>query len=307
MSAHSPDEAIRGLLLHHVLTLAEGASAPAVGPSALLSALQHTNPELTEHTFGLHVKYLQHRGLVDASWTAGDMPWLVSLTPEGREEAAAFARDRDNPVLRVKQLQDDYLNWLYIQIEHEDRSPIPDDFLATNPAFLGNPFTAKELEKAGARLLDAAYIEGQTAWQYSAPLRPRLTAKGRYTIESGRSVHDAPPAGRPVQNFTTNVSGNANVAMGDYANQNLTVNNGWTEDITRFLDALSQASPTMPAEVQQALAPEMESARQGVQEQDASRVRRAFGAIAGFLGDLTSGTLANLLATQVPPLLALLP
>lgn len=306
MRAYTADDTIRGQILALIVELSDETTSTA-SPTAVLQRTQEIQPEMSSTTFNQHLEFLESRGLVTAQRNAGGDAYIVAVTPDGRDTASAFIAERDNPVLRRKHLQDDYLRWLYTRIEIEDGSPTPTEYLTTSPTFLGSPYTAKELEKAGGRLRDAAYIDGPGAWQYDAPIRPRLTAKGRHTVESGRSVHDTNDAPPPVQNISTVVHGNANVAVGDHASQTMTVNNAWPEKVTAFLDALAQASPTLPVELQDALQPHVQEVQQGVTQKDPSKVRAALTAIGGFLGAVSSGTLANILATQLQPLLDLLP
>lgn len=275
-----------------------------MGPTGVLHALQSLHPNVTERAFLQHVKLLESRMLVTAQWTAGDLPWVLNATAEGREVAADFARERENPVARVRQLQDDYLNWLHREIEHEDRSPTPDDYLATTPSFLGIPYTAKELLKAGQRLRDAGFIEGPETDQYDAPLRPSLTPKGRSTIELDRSAHDEPRSGS-VQNIN-NVAGNANINFGDHVTQNMQVNAPWVDQVQEFLDAVAQAGTVLPEEIRAEVEPYVEDARDGVAEQEPSKVKTAIKGIQGFLSSATSGALGNILASQVPALISLL-
>lgn len=304
MRAPTTDDAIRGQILHLMVTLSDKSSTSSIGLSKLLADLQQTYPEVTETVLGQHLELLEDRGLVRTQRNGGGVVWILELNSEGRELAAAFVHDRNDPVKRVRQLQDDYLRWVYLEIEYENHSPAPEAFLATSPTFLGVPYTAKELEKAGSRLRDNAYISGEGAWQHAAPLRPQLTAKGRHTVEENRSVHDALPQQASV---IAHVNGYANLTVGDYATQTLTVNNDWPEALTKFLDAVSEAAATMPADVRAALDPQLDEAREAVASREPSKVKKTVGAIGTFLSAATSGALGNVLAQQIPLLLAVLP
>lgn len=303
MTPNTPEDTIRGEIL---LVLAPTDGSSAMGPSGVLLALQELHPELTENDFHRQVDLLESRGLVRTQRAANNTPYVLDVEAEGREAAADFARKRVDRVARVRQLQDDYLRWLYLEIEHENRSPTPDDYLATNPSFYGLPYTAAELLKAGSRLRDAAFIEGPDSDQYDAPLRPALTVEGRRTVESNRSVHDESHHGASIQNIHNNVAGHANVNFGNNVTQNLSVNAPWTAEVQEFLDAVAQAAPTMSEDLRADIEPYLEDGRQGVIEQQPSKVKAAIEGIRGFLSAATSGALGNILATQVPALLSLL-
>lgn len=231
----------------------------------------------------------------------------VTLTPAGKSAADEFDRLRTDPVSRIRQLQDDYLRWLYEQIEVNGSSPTPDSFLAAIPAFHGSPYTSVEIERAGARLAESAFISGPAAWQYKAPLRPRLTAKGRYAVEQGRSVHDVTEP-KPVQSFTTNVHGNANVANASPGTeQHLTVHEAeWAGEVVKVLDAIAQALPSLGEETEGTAAALVSDARQAVEAEDRPRTLRALKTLGGFLADSASGALGGVLAVQVGGLLPLL-
>ena len=231
----------------------------------------------------------------------------VFLTPRGKASALELEARRSDVVARFKQLQDDYLRWLYSETEIFGRGPSPDDFLASKPAFLGLPYTATEVERAGARLKEGAFISGESAWQYTGPLRPKVSAKGRLVVEAGRSVHDQASLAHAVQNnFSTTVHGNANVANASPgATQNLVVE-GWGERVTETLDAVEQALASLPSEVRDALAPLIAEARIGVSQNEPGRARRALQAVGTFLGDATSGALGGLLGGLVMELIPVL-
>ncbi|PHJ93838.1 hypothetical protein [Nostoc linckia] len=158
--------------------------------------------EAVEH----HLELLRQRGLVRGFRSIAGLQG-VWLQPAGRAKAEEFDRLRRDPVLRRQGLQDRYLQWLYDETEVRGGAPDPDAFLATEPNFHGVLFTPVELERAGALLEEAGFIEGPSVDQYAAPLRPRPTAKGRKLVEMGGSVHDPAPAA--VQHFSTTVHGNA--------------------------------------------------------------------------------------------------
>ena len=230
----------------------------------------------------------------------------VFVTPEGKSAAETFDQARRDVILRRRQLQDDYLRWLYDEIEVNGRGPTPDDFLRGGAHFHGVVYTSDELMKAGARLKQEAYIDGPEAWQYAAPLRPRLTAKGRHTVEQGRSVHDSVHP-TPMQHFETHVQGPANVSIASsQVNQALTVSDSaWGDKVSAVLDAVTQAIGALTADESEQVAQLVDEARQGVSAQEPTRTRQALIALGGFLKDVSSGALGGILSTQVLALVAL--
>lgn len=230
----------------------------------------------------------------------------VFLLPAGKEAAQQFQLARADPVARARRLQDHYLRWLYEEEELFDGAPTPDAFLATSPHFGGLPYTAAEVEKAGARLQRDGLIEGPGVDQYAAPLRPRLTAKARSVVEGGRSVHDSIAMASSVQNITTNVHGNANIANASPgAIQTIHVGD-WGTQVAEALNAVTQALAVLPADLRGVVTPLIADAREGVAANSPGRVRRALQALAGFLGDSASGALGAALGTQILALLPLL-
>lgn len=75
----------------------------------------------------------------------------VFVTPEGKSVGESFDQARRDVILRRRQLQDDYLRWLYEEIEVKGRGPTPDDFLRGGAHFHGVVYTADELMKAAAQ------------------------------------------------------------------------------------------------------------------------------------------------------------
>lgn len=85
----------------------------------------------------------------------------VSLKPSGKNLAMQFDQMRSDPVLRIRELQDAYLRWLYVQTEQRGMNPTVSEFMATSPSFHGVPYTDQELLTAGVRLKDGGFIEGE--------------------------------------------------------------------------------------------------------------------------------------------------
>lgn len=248
---------------------------------------------------------LWNRRLV-LGFRGGDGLNTVFLEPIGKDLAMQFDLLRSDPSLRIRELQDAYLRWLYVQTEQRGLNPTVSDYMATSPGFHGVPYTDQELLKAGVRLKDGGFIEGEGRFSYPAPAQPRLTARGRLVIEKDRSVHDEPdqPA---LQYFNTTVHGNANVANASPgSNQVLVVDSEWAAKSTAVLDAIEQALSTLPADMSSAVAALVADARNAVETDAPSRAKRAFTALGSFLGDAASGALGGLLSAQAVALIPLL-
>ncbi|MDL9980071.1 hypothetical protein [Microbacterium candidum] len=261
--------------------------------------------ELSRDDLVNEFELLDHEGLVTAHRTLGGLNHVL-VRPEGKSAAESFDQARRDVVVRRRHLQDDYLRWLYEEIEVHGHGPTPDDFLRGGAHFHGVAYTSDELMKAGARLKEGAYIGGQEAWQYSAPLRPQLTAKGRHTVEQGRSVHD-PVLPAPTQHFETHVQGPANVSIASsHVTQTLVVTDpAWGDKVSAVLDAVTQAIGALTVDESTQVAQLVDEARQGVSVQEPTRTKQALIALGGFLKDVSSGALGGILSTQVLALVAL--
>lgn len=298
-------DARRLLILHAVFEASGGKTSESIGVDTIQASITNSLG-IDRDSLEDELALLMDRGHLDGFKSLAGLN-DVSLTPRGKEVATQFAAARSDKPSRLRQLQDDYLRWLYNETEVEGRGPTPDDYLATSPAVLGVEYSAAELEKAGERLSQAALISGPGAWQYSAPLRPRLSAKGRHVVESGRSVHDVVAATPAIQNtYSTTVHGNANVANASSGvTQNLVVED-WGSRVTATLEAVTQSFAALPQEIGVALEPLIAEARAGVAQNEPGRARRALQAVGGFLGDSASGALGSVLGAQVLALLPLL-
>lgn len=251
------------------------------------------------------LKLLKDEGLVTLDLRLGGVIAAVNILPSGQAAVEEFDQLRASLPARRRQLRDDYLAWLYNQVEVHDTSPTPDAYLKTVPAFMGFPYTAKDLEKTGEWLVTNGFIQGEAAWQYAGPLRPTLTAKGSFTIENGRSTNDSPPA--IGDTFHTTVNGPANVAQGSsHVQQSLSVE--WKAEGLRLVDAIEQTLPTLAAELSAAVEEQLNEARielSGTAE--VSKLKAVFGALSGFLSQTSAGALGGLLTIQITQFLATLP
>lgn len=287
-----------------VSTVAEGKTHERVDVDDVAVHLQgDIDLDLDRHSLEDLLQILWDRHLVNG-FRGGDGLNTVFLEPSGKELAARFASARADVSVRVRQLQDDYLRWLYTQTEVKRLNPTVSDYLATSPSFHGKPYTGEELLTAGLRLKENGLIEGEGRYTYPAPAQPRLTANGRQVIEKGRSVHDE-PIQLPAQYFNTTVHGNANVANASPGTtQALHVDAEWATKALVFLDSIEQALPTLPIDMSTTVSALVTDARNALADESPSRARRALSAIGSFLGDASSGALGGLLSAQALALIA---
>lgn len=217
-----------------------------------------------------------------------------------------FESERSSLPKRRQRLRDVYLTWLYTELEEKDGSPTPDAFLATAPMYYGLPYTTQDLEKVGEWLRDNGFIRGEGAWQYAGPLRPTLTEKGRFTVESGRSANDPAPTVASTT-FSTIVHGSANVNNGGNDVQQI-MNVEWVPAGTRLLDTIEQALPAIESSIADLVIVQLGEARVALAEPaDVGKLRKALGVLGGFLGATAAGTLGNMLSDQITNFLAGLP
>jgi hypothetical protein len=251
------------------------------------------------------LKALQEEGLVVLDLRLGGVVAGVRILPAGRAVLEEFLLVRDSVPARRRQLRDDYLVWLYEQIEVHDLSPTPDDYLKTAPSFMGIAYSSKDLEKTGEWLATNGFIQGQAAWQYSGPLRPTLRAKGTYTVEQGRSANDPPPAAGNT--FNTTIHGPANVALGSSdVQQYLTVD--WKADGLRLVDEIEAALPSLSQDLSAEIKEQVQAARSELSGTgNLSKVRSIFWALSGFLAQTGAGALGGVLTIQIAKYLASLP
>jgi len=273
----------------------------------LTYALLHERVELETDLSGYSVKgqlrLLKADGLVILDERYNGAIAGVRLSTSGQMRAGEFNEWRNSLHARRRQLRDDYLNWLYEQIEEHETHPTPDDFLKLGHTFAGIPFTGTDLEKTGEWLAKNGFIDGQAAWQYKGPLFPTLTAKGSFTVENQRSTNDAPPS--MGHTFNTTVNGSANLAQASTnVHQHLSVE--WKFEGLRLADTIGQALPSL-GDVSEVVREQLAIARTELTgAADVSRVKTIFGSIADFLGQTAAGTLGGVLATMTTAYLATL-
>jgi len=184
------------------------------------------------------VHALEAMGLVAVDWRFSG-GWSAKPTHAGRDAWTALDAARNDRRGRRLKLRDLYLAWVVDQ-DDDGASPVPEQFFDTGATYLGAPYTAEDVERAGEYLKENGYIKGQAAWQYKGPLRPEPTAKGRYTVEQKISVNapaprDAAPAG---DTYNNHFNGPTNVAQGSHDVQQ-TINITWQDQARNFVDEIS--------------------------------------------------------------------
>lgn len=193
-------------------------------------------PGVSESAVEPLTEQLERLGLVSTTRTFGGL--YASLTPSGKHEAARAREQSERRRVRVRFAQDPLLRWLYEEIEEHGRHPTPESFASTSPQMFGQSITEEEVLRAAALLAEAGFIAGPGAFGRSAPIRPELTAKGRYTVEHDRSVHDPLPT--YGSQTITNVNAPSNVAVqSSHVTQTMTVSDAWAGELTSLLDLIA--------------------------------------------------------------------
>ena len=251
------------------------------------------------------LELLETEQLVHLDRRLGNVIAAAKVSATGQAAVAAFETARASKTARRCQLRDDYLDWLHEQIEELDNGPTPDDYLATTPSYLGVPYEPVEVEKAGTWLAEMGFIKGQSAWQYSGPSRPALTAKGRHAVENSLSTREPnSPAGNI---YNTQVAGNAVIAQ-EHSTITQTTNNTWVKEGNNLLDGIQESLLSLPGEIRDSMTLATAEAREALHgKPDVDRLRGALNRIAGFLSQTGSGALGGILGAQVLTYLATLP
>lgn len=301
--ATSAAETSKLRVLLHVHELHRTSSADATLEALAETLSSETAPLSISLTDALELLALD--GYVYLDRRLGNMIAGARPSATGRERAAKFDAARNSALEKRRRLRDDYLYWLYEQIEEKDGGPTPDDYLASSPSYLGIPYTAKDIEKAGEWLVESGFIQGAAAWQYSGPLRPNLTKKGSFTVESSHSTARPLPSGGDT--YTTTVHGPAVVAQGN-SQITQTTNVHLVIEGNKLLDGVQEALQSLPEEIRDPVSRAKEEARDALQgNPDIGRLKKALGVMAGFLSQTTSGALGGILSTQILAFLGSLP
>jgi hypothetical protein len=230
-------------------------------PVASLVERLASEPDLGDVGLTDQLKVLADEGTLGLDLRLGGVVAAARLLPPAHSEIEQFEAARQSLPPRRRQLRDDYLRWLYAQIEVHDASPTPHQYLQESPTYLGIPYSEKDLEKVGEWLVTNGFIEGPAAWQYAGPLRPTLTTKGSFTVENGRLTND--PAPTNAQTFNTTVNGSANIAQAS-SNVQQIQNIEWKADGLRLIDAIEQAGQTLSADIAENLIEEIAAAREQI-------------------------------------------
>ena len=150
------------------------------------------------------LKDLESRGLIGGQkMKAGWIAFHAKLTPEGRRQVTERQARRTSRRARSVPARDAMLDWMYENTSDVSReAPEIRDFAGTAHAhFEGNPFTESEITTAAEHLSEEGYVTGIKAW--GAPLlRPKVTAKGRRAVESGRYTAHPEVASSTINSLT---------------------------------------------------------------------------------------------------------
>lgn len=236
MADYSPEDLRRlDVLGRLIAAAAERSTNPQALPQDLLdSEADHaTVTELRER-----VRDLEGVGYLSVDWRNSG-GWSARPTSHGRDAWAALEAARGNVRARRQQLRDEYLVWVVDQ-DDAGASPTVDDFLPTGANYLGRPYTQEDLEQTGKWLSESRYIKGPGAWGRPDPIRPEPTAKGRWTVEEGKSVNEPTNDEAPAAaTFTNHFHAPANVAQNSH-DVHQTINIGWQDQARELVDEISR-------------------------------------------------------------------
>lgn len=244
------------------------------------------------------VEELRGRRLIDAFDLMGGSALTISAS--GRL-ALSNARDAlSRRVARVRLLQDDFLRWLHDETEERGARVSVDDFLRERPRIIGVAVEQADVDAAAKRLRDAGFVKGAGADQRPVPLWPTLTAKGRFTVEEGTSVHEPPRGGgSSTINYATTVHGNANVANGSTnVTQTMSVDAQWLQDLENVLEVISERAPDKAADV---LVDEIRQEVAGAKR--SSILSGLLGALRDVATNGVGGAMGGVLSSQITALL----
>lgn len=257
-----------------------------------------------------HITELKARGYLVANdrLTGG-----FFVTDSGRAAWTSFDALRSNSVARRKQMRNEYLAWIYTQIEEGGgHSPVSSDFLTSGASFHGAAYTEDDLGRVGAWLEENGFIRGAGSWGNSGPIRPDITAKGSKYVEDGIDVHTPPEAlhgggGSPQYNVTVSDGATANIAQGsNHVSQTLNV--GWQGDALALVETinarLTQVQDTSELEELRATVAELRDA--ATTNAEPGTVRRIAGKIVAALTTAAGAQLGTDLVQQTFDLLSVL-
>jgi hypothetical protein len=231
MPTYSLPEVRRLSLLGKVILLVDGGE-PQVTPDVLM---QNPDDDTERAAISADMRALRDHGFVALDERLAGM-WVARPTANGRDAWAQFSSMRGSRLERQRQLRNEYMLWIY-EAATTARYPQPGDFLQSGAGFLGEPYTAHELERVAVWLKERGFIRGQGAWGHPAPISPEMTAKGEDYIENERDVHVDP---RDASGPTHIYNGPTQVA---HAGRDVTQtqhNQVIADEALRLVDALRQ-------------------------------------------------------------------
>lgn len=236
MADYSPEDLRRLEVLGRIISAAD---ARDTNPQALPQDLLGAQPdgaavdELRER-----VRELETAGHLAVDWRMAGA-WSARPTVQARDAWEALEAARNDVRARRRQMRDDYLEWV---VDQDDAGAYPtaDDFLPTGANYLGMPYTQADLEQTGKWLDEARYIKGPKVLQRPDPVRPAPTARGRWTIEQGKSVNEAPRDETPgATTFHNTFNAPTNVAQNSHEVQQ-TIIVGWQDQARELVDEISR-------------------------------------------------------------------
>lgn len=172
--------------------------------------------------------------------------WLARPTPNGRRTWEAFAARRTDRAARRRQLRNDYLRWVFDQIEDHGKASA-DDFLNSGANYLGAPYSAADLESSGAWLAERGLIGGATIDQRRDPVLPTISTRGRAAVEDGEDVNSLRQENGSRVHNTFN--GPTNVAQqSTNVTQTINVEKAWRNDAKQLAEAIEQVLAVIPTE-----------------------------------------------------------
>lgn len=263
------------------------------------------DPENSQASLQRELRRLVDQGLLYAEESLGAWDDFV-VTRSGMTEVERLERAQSDNLARFRQLQDDYLGWLYMETEVEGRQVSRRDYMDTAPRYLGSQYTSAEVDRAIDRLVEDGYVIEKTGRKYSSVPRATVTWKGREVIEGRRSVHDA-VAVPPSVTYVTNVHGNANIANGGTDVTQIQTNIDWGGKVSRVLDEVAGDIALLPSAVVTKVQPLIDEARAGIQQREPRSVRRLLTRIGECLRDTGTNAVGSVLAAQVLAVLPLIP
>ncbi len=236
MAEYSPEDLRRLNVLGRIIAATDERET---NPQALPQDLLGQQPDRAEvDELRERVRELEASGYLTVDWRMAGA-WSARPTAQARDAWEALEAARNDVRARRRQMRDDYLEWI---VDQDDAGAYPtaDDFLTTEPTYLGRPYTQADLEQTGKWLDEARCIKGPKVMQRPDPLRPEPTAKGRWTIEQGKSVNEAPKDETPgATTFHNTFNAPTNVAQNSHDVQQ-TINVGWQDQARELVDEISR-------------------------------------------------------------------